>query len=86
MKCIFLLPLLFACTTMQPKSIYPSVNGEVLRPDWYRCEFGVLQYRGGDRPVIGISGKPIECERVLLTTEEYCAAKRPEGVAGKGCK
>lgn len=85
MKCLLLFPFLIACTTMQPKSIYPMVNGEVLRNDWYRCEFGVLQYRKGTGPV-DIKGNPIACERVLLSQSEYCAAKRPEGVPAKGCQ
>lgn len=85
MKYLILVFLLTACSTMQPKSIYAKVNGEVLRADWYQCEFGVLQYRGGNRPVLDIKGNPMSCERVVLTLDEYCAAKRPEGVYAKGC-
>lgn len=77
---LFLLMTLTGCHATTQKKVYPLVNGEVLSNGWYKCEFGVLQYVGGDRPVIGISGKPIPCAKVLLTREEYCKAQKPLGV------
>lgn len=86
MRYLILILLLTGCQGLTPKKIYPLVNGEVLNNGWYKCEFGVLQYVGGNRPVLDIEGDPIPCARLLLTHKEYCAAQKPLGDEPLSCR
>jgi hypothetical protein len=86
MRYLFIVFLLSGCFDKIPE-LYAVVDGEVLRNDTiggYMCEFGVLRYVGGSKPILNIHGEPIACEKRRLTYEEYCSARKP--AYDRGCK
>ena len=51
---------------------YPVVNGETYNFNRYRCEFNVLyHYYEAQVPMIDITGAPVQCTTVSLSTDEF---------------